>query len=124
MRKLRLRSRSPNNYVVQKPQLKAESRLSDSICWLRGRILGRSARGASQILAKYCCISTTGLCGEVTEVVIMLLWSTLERWAMPMSQEPPTAREVGKAFGEHPVDPSYKYKYIYMSSVIRRGSGY
>jgi len=80
--------------------------------------------GVSQILAKYCCISTTGLCGEVTEVVIMLLWSTLERWTMPMSQEPPTAREVGKAFGEHLVDLSYKYKYIYMSSVIRRGSGY
>ena len=29
-----------------------------------------------------------------------------------------------EAFGEHLVDLSYKYKYIYMSSVIRRGSGY
>ena len=53
----------------------------------------------------------------------MLLWSTLERWAMPLSQEPTTAREVGKAFGE-PVDPSCKYKYIYMTSVIRSGSAY
>lgn len=58
----------------------------------------------SQILAKHWCISTTGLRGEVTEIVIMLLRSTLERWAMPMSQDPPTARDVRKAFGEHPIN--------------------
>lgn len=39
---------------------------------------------------------------------------------MPLSQEPPTAREVGKVFGE-PVDPSCKYKYIYEFSYQKGG---